>query len=89
MGAWVTGRTSCPGRPPTSVFSTRSLRPNEVCLQHIRETFISLFPLEITSVCVGGGGIGRASMSAWWIMLCIYKGLARVLGQPAGQAPWV
>lgn len=52
MGAWVTGRTSCPRRLPTSVFTTRSLGLSDVCLQHIRVTFISLFSLEIP---VGGG----------------------------------
>lgn len=89
MGAWVTGRTSCPRRLPTSVFTTRSLGPSEVCLQHIHVTFISLFSLEIPAGGVELGG-HRASMSAWWVMLCIYKeGTERVLGQPAGQAPWV
>jgi hypothetical protein len=57
MGAWVTGRTSCPRRLPTSVFTTRSLGPSEVCLQHIPVTFISLFSLEIPA---GGGKWGGA-----------------------------
>lgn len=58
MGAWVTGRTSCPRRLPTSVFTTRSLGPSEVCLQHIHVTFISLFSLEIPAggVELEGGG---------------------------------
>lgn len=88
MGAWVTGRTSCPRRLPTSVFTTRSLGPSEVCLQHIPVTFISLFSLEIPA---GGGKWGGGqSIYVCLVGLCIYKErTVRVLGQPAGQAPWV